>query len=346
MSRRAQALAERAFDRMAVPRVPSEPSWVREVVDQVDREFMAGPPLTLHLPVPALFAGIWAALRESTLAGPMDRVVREAIASTVSRFNECPFCVDSHTAAVSALGADRAAKAIRSGTIDAIDREDVRAAVRWAAATRSPGHRGLAASPFTPADEPFAIGTALAFHHINRMVNTFLKPWPVKVPAFVNRRAFMTRVNGVFPGRLLGVANLESGSSLGFCAEKSDVPELAKLAPSHAVAGGWGALVAAAERAGAAVLSEECRSALADVIDAWDGSDPGLGLAWRDAAVVQLPATERPAAALALTSALASYRVDRRLVDAVRVTYPTDAAVVAMAAWASVRATRRIASWV
>lgn len=34
--------------------------------------------------------------------------------------NQCPFCVDSHTAAASVLGADRAAKAIRSGSIGEI----------------------------------------------------------------------------------------------------------------------------------------------------------------------------------------------------------------------------------
>ena len=91
-----------------------------------------------------------------------------------------PFCVDSHTAAASVLGADRAAKAIRSGSIAEIGRDDLRAAARWAAATRSAAGPGLAAAPVAAADEPYLIGTALAFHYINRMVNAFLKPWPVR----------------------------------------------------------------------------------------------------------------------------------------------------------------------
>jgi AhpD family alkylhydroperoxidase len=137
----ARSIANLAFARMSVPAVPAEPGWLREAVEQVDREFMLGPPLVLHLPVPALFSPVWAALRESVLAGPVDRVTREVIASTVSALNACPFCVDSHTAAASARSADGAAKAIRAGLIDIIDRDDLRAAAHWAWATRSPGDR-------------------------------------------------------------------------------------------------------------------------------------------------------------------------------------------------------------
>lgn len=341
----ARSVAERAFDRMAVPTVPAEPAWVADLVEQVDREFMAGPPLALHLPVPAVFAGIWAALRESALAGPADRAVREVIASTVSSINKCPFCVDSHTAAASVLGADRAGKAIRAGTIGQIGRDDIRAAAFWAAATRSPGDPRLAAAPFAPADAPYMIGTALAFHYINRMVNAFLKPWPVTLPSFVSRRGVMTRINAIFPGRLLGVPSLEPGASLRFCRQTRSAPELAKLDPAPDVARGWGTLVASAEDAGSAVLSAACRSAVGQVIAAWDGADPRLDPAWRDDVVSSLPPPEQPAAAFALTCALASYRIDRRLVASVRVAHPADSEVVSIAAWASARATRRIAAW-
>ena len=203
----------------------------------------------------------------------------------------------------------------------------------------------LAASPVAAADEPYLIGTALVFHYINRMVNAFLKPWPVKLPEFVSRRGMMTRVNGIFPGRLLGVASLEPGASLRFCRETCRPPELAKLDPAPDVARGWGALAASAEAAGCAVLSAESRSAVGEVITAWDGADPGLDRAWRDDAVASLALDEQPAAAFALTCALASYRVDRRLVESVRAAHPSDTAVVSIAAWASARATRRIAAW-
>lgn len=341
----ATTLSNRAFDRMAAPALPNDEESVYAVVEQIDREFMVGPPLTLHLQVPTLFAATWAALRESALAGPTDRATREIIAASVSRLNECPFCVDSHTASTSALGEDGAAKAVRAGSIDSIRRADLRAAARWAAATRSPGDAVLSDPPFTRADEPYAIGTALAFHHINRMVSTFLKPWPIKVPAFLNRRGLMTRINAVFPGRLLGVRNLEPGTSLAFCGEASPVAELAKLNRAPEVGRAWGAFIVAAENGGVATLSDACRSVVGDAIGRWDGADPPLGKLWREEIGSALPPAERPLAAFALTCGLAPYRVDDALVGAVRAIRPSDAAVVSIAAWASGRAVRRIASW-
>jgi hypothetical protein len=74
-------VVERAFDRIDAPARPTEPPWLHDAWEQMDREFVTGLPLTLHLPVPQVFVAAWAALRESLLAGPTDRVVREAIAS-------------------------------------------------------------------------------------------------------------------------------------------------------------------------------------------------------------------------------------------------------------------------
>ena len=77
---------------------------------------------------------------------------------------------------------------------------------------------------------------------------------------------------------------------------------------------------------------------MAEAITGWDGSDPGLGSAWIQDTVAPLPEREQPAARFALVGALASYRVDRGVVDAVRPTHPTDADLVSVAAWASARA--------
>jgi hypothetical protein len=177
------------------------------------------------------------------------------------------------------------------------------------------------------------------------MVNAFLKPWPIKGPDFINRHRVMTRINAVFPGRLLGVGNPEPGSSLAFCRAFSPVPELAKLNRAPHVGRGWAAFVAATEDAGQGVLSEACRSVVGDVIATWDGTDPQMGTQWRDDVVAILPPRDRPGAAFALTCALASYRVDQPLIDAVRAVHPSDAALVSIAAWASGHAVRRIAAW-
>jgi hypothetical protein len=155
----------------------------------------------------------------------------------------------------------------------------------------------------------------------------------------------MTRVNAVFFGRFLGVPNLKPGASLRLCAAAPSVPELAKLDRAPAVAQAWAALLAATEDAGAAVLSEAARVRIGERIAAWDGSDPGLGSTWMREAASPLRENERAAAEFALTCALAAYRVDDALTAKVRKTNPTDRELVSIAAWASSRATRRIASW-
>lgn len=122
----------------------------------------------------------------------------------------------------------------------------------------------LADPPFEPPDAPYAVGTALTFHYINRMVSAFLKPAPARIPSFIDRRGFMTRVMAWFPGRLLAVANLEPGASLAFCASADHVPALACLETAPEVAAALAALVAAADQAGEAALSEPCRTVVAD----------------------------------------------------------------------------------
>jgi AhpD family alkylhydroperoxidase len=340
-----RSLVERVFDGIDAPPRPEAPVWLVDAWEQADREFVAGPPLTLHLPVPALFPAVWAVTRESLLAGPTQRVVREVIAAAVSTLNECPYCVDSHAASTSALGHDGVAKALRAKSVGRIADSQLRAAAAWAVATRSPGDPLLADPPFAPEDQPYAVGTALTFHYLNRMVSAFLKPAPATVPSFIDRCGFMTRVLGRFPGRLLSTANLEPGASLQFCSWAPSVSAPASLEEAPEVAAAWSALIAAAQNAGEAVLSERTRAVISDTIESWSGADPGLGSGWARRAVASLPKEEHAPATFALVCALAPYRVERRLVDAVRTVHPTDADLVAIASWASVRATVRIAAW-
>ncbi|NUP84002.1 MAG: carboxymuconolactone decarboxylase family protein, partial [Nonomuraea sp.] len=58
-----------------------------------------------------------------------------------------------------------------------------------------------------------------------------------------------------------------------------------------------------------------------------------------------LPPAERPAARLALLTALASHQVDRRAVEEFAATAPGDAALVEVTAWASLSAARRVGAW-
>jgi hypothetical protein len=77
----------------------------------------------------------------------------------------------------------------------------------------------------------------------------------------------------------------------------------------------------------------------------WNGEDPPLGTRWFADALDGLDDSERPWAELALTAALASYRVPPELVARVRQIHGEDKAIVAAVAWGSFAAAKRIAGW-
>ncbi len=150
------------------------------VYPQIKKEFGAlVEPFTLHSPSPELLAGAWSACRESLLVGSVRREVKEAVAATVSRINQCPYCVDAHTIMLNAISARNSADAIIHQRDDQIRDAAVRSMVEWAAATRSPGAKVLLSPPFSQKDAPEIIGTALFFHYLNRMASVLLSETPL-----------------------------------------------------------------------------------------------------------------------------------------------------------------------
>src|SRR5260370_8479149 len=77
------------------------------VYDQVEREFgVLAPSLALFSPAPQVLAASWLMLRETLLVTrKVDRATKEAVATTVSLGNTCPWCVTLHTTMASGLPA-------------------------------------------------------------------------------------------------------------------------------------------------------------------------------------------------------------------------------------------------
>ena len=73
-----------------IPQAEAE-GLVADVYDQMGRDFQVVPPITVHSPMPKILAGVWGMVRESMMAGPVNRSDREAVAAAVSRINKCPF---------------------------------------------------------------------------------------------------------------------------------------------------------------------------------------------------------------------------------------------------------------
>jgi AhpD family alkylhydroperoxidase len=149
---------------------------VADVYDHVNTEFSSiGPAVMMLSPAPELLAPGWALLRESLVAGAVPRWRKEIVTVTVSQLNECDYDIAGHLMFLRLAGGEAIADALERGEQTAESE-----LVHWA---RHGGPR-----PFSPAEAPEYVGTALALHFVNRLVNVLinadLRPGTMQVPAF------------------------------------------------------------------------------------------------------------------------------------------------------------------
>jgi AhpD family alkylhydroperoxidase len=312
-----------------------------EVYQQIQANFLPVPPITLHSPIPQMLAGYWSILRETLLAGKVNRALKEAVAAAVSKTNECPYCVDVHTSMLHTTAAHYAADAILRGDYDDIRDPHLHSIVQWVLANRTVNANG-APPPFSHTDAPEIIGTAIAFHYTNRMVNVFLGDTFVPVPSAL--KGLTGRLFGATAGRRF-IHHMKQGDSLKFVPQAKLPDDLSWAASNPAVAGAFAGFVQVVEEAGQKVLPEQVRFLVSERIKAWNGETMGIRRHWVESAVVEIKEEYKAAARLTLLTALASYQVDSRVVEDFQSQYPDDAQLIAATAWASFTAARRISSW-
>ncbi len=302
---------------------------VAAVYRQVERDFGAmAPPVGLHSPSPEALAAAWAILRETLVArGTVARADKELVATAVSAANGCPYCADVHGMTMAGLAG--------SGRRPEHDTGELRA---WAEATATAARP--APAPFTRAQTPEILGTAVTFHYYNRMVNVFLgdSPLPPHVPDAARPRAERVLSRVLRPARRAP----EPGSSLRLLPSAPSSEALRWARPSPVVEDAFARAYAAADAAGSRSVPDGVRALVAERLAHWDGGPPGVSRSWASEAVAELPAAERAAGELALVIALAAYQVDDGLVQRYRRTTPGDRELVELAAWASMAAARRV----
>ena len=311
---------------------------------QIKRDFGAlVEPFTLHAPAPRLLAGIWMATRETELVGVVRREIKEAVAATVSRLNQCPYCVDAHTMMLHAGSAHGAAAAISHANDGEIQDPAIRQIVAWAEATRSPGDPLLQRPPFSEAEVPEIIGTAVAFHYTNRMVDIFLDETPL--PSNRGRlKGTLKRMAGYYFS-LAARRRKKPGTSLALLPEAELPADMGWAASSPTVAGAFARWAAVVEIAGLKALPADVRALVRAHIAAWNGETPTLSRGWVEEAVAGLADAEKPAARLALLTALAPFQIDENMIAAFRAQQPGDDKLIAATAWASFTAARRVGTW-
>ncbi|MFI7225629.1 carboxymuconolactone decarboxylase family protein [Nonomuraea angiospora] len=302
---------------------------VAQVYAQLAEDFgMARMAVFLTLsPAPDVLAATWAMLRESLLAGNAPRTAKEVVALGVSMANRCPFCVAAHTTLLHATGDHRLAETIAAGGTP--DDPEHAAMLAWATSRRGGVEIG-----------PEHIGTALAFHFINRMASALLTE--NLLPANLQNSRLVRSVGGRVMARTVR-RRLTPGASLPLVADLPARPE-----PTWGAGTAGGAAYAALRAAGAAggeLLGDAARAAVADTVATWDGEHPPMGSAWLDAALSGVPSEERAGARLALLAALAPYRVTDADVAAWRGSRP-DEALVRLCAFGAVSAMERMETFI
>ncbi len=307
-----------------------------KVLAQVRKEFGAEvEPLTLHRPVPELLAGAWMACRETLLAGSGGRDAKELIATAVSTINRCHYCVDAHSIML-----------MESSGLDyqeALADQKLNDIAAWASDTLTPGSSILHSPPFSDAEAPACIGTAVFFHYINRMVTILLGNSPLPFSSGIPKKVSLHLAAWFFGGAIR--VEKAPGASLDLLPEAPLPDDMSWAKSSFEIAGAFARFANAIEYAGERSLSEEVRADVSKSARKWDGSNPVMNDGWYEEEISRLQGADKDAGRLAFLTAFAPYKVDKATVRAFSEHFPGDDILISALAWSSFTAARRIGSW-
>ena len=310
---------------------------VARVYREVERDFgVLAPPVILHAPAPDVMAACWLTLRETLLVpGSAPRASKEAVCTTISESNSCPFCITMHSSMLGNL------VGYRDGVIGD---PEASAAADWTNANAGPDTGAGHPVPFGVEQTPEMVGTAVVMQYLNRMVNVFLGevPLPPRTPEsalVVVRRVLVWLI------KTAERRGPQPGASLDLLPDAPLPADLEWAAGHPAIAGAFARAAAAVDEAGRRSVPAEVRDLVADRLSRWDGKPAGLSRSWVEDAIAGLPEDARPAGRLALLTAFASYQIDQQVIDEFRATQPADRALTDLTAWASFTTARRIGSW-
>lgn len=326
--------------------VPIKPSkaqrLISEVYFQIRQDFgRIVEPFTLHSPIPPLLAGVWMASRESELVGNVPREIKEAIAASVSKINQCPYCVDAHTIMIRATGEKRLAKLIIQEQYDEITPEKTRKIVKWTLSTLSPRSKQITHPPFEAREAPEIIGTALFYHYINPLVTIFLDDSPIPFPFLKSQmkqlasHLFKKAVN----------RRKKPGNSLALLPNRKLLKDFSWAKPSQNIAGAYSRFAGVIEDIEKAVVPKQTQEIVDQYLDEWSTGPREFGFEWIREATKKVDPQVKIATIIALLTVFSPHRLTKEIVDNFRRFFPQQNQLLGITAWASFTKTRRIGNW-
>lgn len=319
---------------------------VAAVYEQMTKDFQLLTPITVHSIIPQLLGGVWCVVRETLIAGKVPRLQKEVVATCVSQANQCGFCVDAHLMNLQGGDERRAAHAIEASRFDEIEDRTLRGLAVWARQTRSPRDIPGQVPPFDQESAPEIIGTAVAFHYINRIVAVFLGKSPIELPrALAWAKVILKEVGIRTLAKRLVHTSARPGESLRLLPEASLPTDVAWARSNPFVAGAYGRLAGAMDSLGPLFIPEPVRALVLERVLRWQGETMGISRGWVEEEIGALDESIRPAARLALLTAIAPFQIDSRIIETFRTHSPTDEALLATVSWSAFAAARRIGAW-
>ena len=324
---------------------PSDASGlVLDIYSQLKNDFgRIAEPIALHSIIPELLASNFCAFRETyIIEDKVKREVKEAIATSVSKINQCPWCVDAHSMMLHGLKNTNVAKAIETGNLDTIDDIRVRSIVEWAQSSRSPRSAIVKDPPFTREEAPEVIGTAVYYHYINRMVSVLLNESLLPdVPIF--KGLFKMLVARSFSATLRRTK--VAGESLKFIADFDFRDEISWADTNERIATSFAAFKSTVETLAREHVPKEIMVIMEDTLENWQGENSGLGRNWTEKYIADLDEHLKPVARLSLLSAISPYQIDERVIGSYREFNSKDEALLATLSWASYSAAMGVGKW-
>ncbi len=316
------------------------PFNAKGTIDEIGTIF-PGPipdPIMLHACDPDLLIGHWHMSKAAYFSGSFRREYKDIIAAGVSVANACSYCLEAHGSLV-ALNFKDVGSAIRLNNGEIIENPEQRALFEWARSSSSPGAAKLKL-PDLVDNRTEIVAVALMFHYVNRLANVMLEDSSLMIPRIPGlKKLVMLIARPVL--RKLGSQTAPRPELI----TAADKDRFTWAADDPIILSSFCNFDFAVERSVAKLISDTTQRSISDAIQRWRGESMPIHRTWVEDVVIDVQSKDRPAARLALRTALDSQRVSDSEVAAYQRVAGSDADLVKLVIWSSFLATKRIGSW-